>query len=105
MQRVLVTGANRGLGLEFVRELLARGDRVFAACRHPGRALALTGLAAAHPGHLVTGEARLQHLRGKGLLDTVLDATGPRFRDESIASCWSRGSLPLQSSDSADLEP
>src|SRR5437899_394120 len=52
MQRVLVTGANRGLGLEFVRELLARGDRVFAACRHPGRALALTGLAAAHPGHL-----------------------------------------------------
>jgi len=52
MQRILVTGANRGLGLEFVRELLARGDRVFAACRHPGRALALTELAAAHPGHL-----------------------------------------------------
>jgi len=52
MQRVLVTGANRGLGLEFVRELLARGDRVYAACRHPGRALALTELAGAHPGHL-----------------------------------------------------
>jgi len=52
MQRVLVTGANRGLGLELVRELLARGDRVYAACRHPGRALALTELAGAHPGHL-----------------------------------------------------
>lgn len=52
MQRVLVTGANRGLGLEFVRQLLARGDRVYAACRHPGRALPLTELAAAHPGHL-----------------------------------------------------
>ena len=26
----LVTGANRGLGLEFVRQLLARGDRVVA---------------------------------------------------------------------------
>lgn len=52
MQRVLVTGANRGLGLEFVRALLARGDRVYAACRHPGRALPLTELAAAHPGHL-----------------------------------------------------
>ena len=52
MQRILVTGANRGLGLEFTRQLLARGTRVLATCRHPGKALALTGLAAAHPGHL-----------------------------------------------------
>jgi len=52
MQRVLVTGANRGLGLEFVQQLLARGTRVIAACRQPGRALKLTELAAAHPGHL-----------------------------------------------------
>jgi NAD(P)-dependent dehydrogenase (short-subunit alcohol dehydrogenase family) len=52
MRRILVTGANRGIGLEFARQLLARGDRVYAACRHPGRALALTELAAAHPGHL-----------------------------------------------------
>ena len=42
MQRVLVTGANRGLGLEFVQQLLARGTRVIAACRQPGRALKLT---------------------------------------------------------------
>ena len=27
----LVTGANRGLGLEFTRQLLARGDRVLGA--------------------------------------------------------------------------
>lgn len=52
MKRCLVTGANRGLGLEFVRQLLARGDRVIACCRHPGKALTLTELAAAHPGHL-----------------------------------------------------
>ena len=52
MQRVLVSGANRGLGLEFTRQLLARGDRVIAACRHPGKAPALTELAGAHPGHL-----------------------------------------------------
>jgi NAD(P)-dependent dehydrogenase (short-subunit alcohol dehydrogenase family) len=48
----LVTGANRGLGLEFVRQLLARGDRVIATCRHPGRATALNALAGGHPGRL-----------------------------------------------------
>lgn len=52
MRRVLVTGGNRGLGLEFVRQLLARGDRVFAGCRKPGQAHELTKLAAAHPGRL-----------------------------------------------------
>lgn len=50
--RALVSGANRGLGLEFVRQLLAQGARVIAACRHPGRAHELTAQAAAHPGHL-----------------------------------------------------
>ena len=48
----LVTGANRGLGLEFARQLLARGDRVIATCRHPGKAGALNVLAGEHPGRL-----------------------------------------------------
>jgi NAD(P)-dependent dehydrogenase (short-subunit alcohol dehydrogenase family) len=51
-QRSFVTGANRGLGLEFVRQLLARGDRVVATCRHPGKASALNALAGEHPGRL-----------------------------------------------------
>ncbi|HUH89342.1 MAG TPA: SDR family oxidoreductase [Lysobacter sp.] len=48
----LVTGANRGMGLEFVRQLLARGDRVISTCRQPGKALALNTLAGDHPGRL-----------------------------------------------------
>ena len=48
----LVTGANRGIGLEFVRQLLARGDRVVATCRHPGKATALNTLTGEYPGHL-----------------------------------------------------
>ncbi len=48
----LVTGANRGIGLEFVRQLLARGDRVIAACRHPGKATALNTLTGEYPGRL-----------------------------------------------------
>jgi NAD(P)-dependent dehydrogenase (short-subunit alcohol dehydrogenase family) len=48
----LVTGANRGLGLEFTRQLLARGDRVIATCRHPGKASALNLLTGEYPGRL-----------------------------------------------------
>lgn len=48
----LVTGANRGLGLEFARQLLARGDRVIATCRNPGKASALNLLSGEYPGRL-----------------------------------------------------
>ena len=51
-RHALVTGANRGIGLEFVRQLLARGDRVVATCRHPGKATALNTLAGEYPGRL-----------------------------------------------------
>jgi len=51
-ERALVTGANRGLGLEFTRQLLARGSRVVATCRRPGKATALNALAGEYPGRL-----------------------------------------------------
>jgi len=41
---VLLTGANRGIGLALTRELLARGDRVIAACRDPAAAADLAAL-------------------------------------------------------------
>jgi NAD(P)-dependent dehydrogenase (short-subunit alcohol dehydrogenase family) len=47
-RRVLVTGAGRGLGLEFTRRYLERGDQVFATCRQPSRARHLAALAGAH---------------------------------------------------------
>ncbi len=46
--RILITGANRGIGFEMTRQALARGDRVIAACRTPGKAAALDELAATH---------------------------------------------------------
>lgn len=69
VRHCLVTGANRGLGLEFVRQCLARGDRVVAACRHPGKASALNQLAGSNPG-------RLRVL--------PLDVTDPKFHAELV---------------------
>jgi NAD(P)-dependent dehydrogenase (short-subunit alcohol dehydrogenase family) len=40
---VLVTGCNRGIGLELCRGFAGRGDKVIAACRHASDALAATG--------------------------------------------------------------
>lgn len=45
MKRVLITGANRGIGLEFVRQCIQRGDHVFAGARNPDQAVDLDRLA------------------------------------------------------------
>ena len=44
MSTVLITGANRGIGLEFARQYAEAGYRVHAACRAPGSAGALASL-------------------------------------------------------------
>lgn len=48
MPTVLVTGANRGIGLEFVRQYSAGGWKVFATARNPQGASELSALAAAN---------------------------------------------------------
>ena len=45
MPSVLMTGSNRGLGLEWVRQYASSGWRVFATCRHPNEAHELEHLA------------------------------------------------------------
>lgn len=49
MKTVVITGCGRGLGLEFVRHLLARGDRVYAGARRPESSGELMELAQARP--------------------------------------------------------
>jgi NAD(P)-dependent dehydrogenase (short-subunit alcohol dehydrogenase family) len=46
MTSILITGANRGLGLEFVRQCNASGWRVLACCRDPIHADTLKAIAA-----------------------------------------------------------
>lgn len=49
MATVLVTGANRGLGLEFCSQYAAQGWQVIACCRNPQTATALKNLATQYP--------------------------------------------------------
>lgn len=46
MQKILITGANRGLGLEFTRQYAAEGWHIIACCRSPESADELKTLAA-----------------------------------------------------------
>ncbi|MCE2470909.1 MAG: SDR family oxidoreductase [Anaerolineae bacterium] len=51
MQNYLITGANRGIGLELTRQLVTQGGAlVFATCRAPERADNLNELARDNPG-------------------------------------------------------
>lgn len=52
MKTLLITGANRGLGLEFCKQYANDGWRVFACCRAPEQATELQKIAAAHPGQV-----------------------------------------------------
>jgi len=44
MTTYLITGANRGIGLEYCRQLQARGDQVIATCRQPSPDLEALGV-------------------------------------------------------------
>jgi NAD(P)-dependent dehydrogenase (short-subunit alcohol dehydrogenase family) len=44
MKRIIVTGSNRGIGLEFVRQYLGDGNLVFATCRNPDQSKELNQL-------------------------------------------------------------
>ena len=54
MQNYLITGANRGIGLELTRQLLTQGGAlVFATCRAPKRADNLNELARDNPDRVI----------------------------------------------------
>lgn len=71
MATVVVTGTNRGIGLELVRAFVARGDRVVAACRRPSEALAASGAEVAE-GVDVTDEDSIRAF-ASGLAGTSVD--------------------------------
>ncbi len=55
MQRILITGTNRGLGLELVKQYAEVGERVLATCRRPDDAGDLQALAKKHANVTILG--------------------------------------------------
>lgn len=78
MQTTLVTGSNRGIGLELVAQLAARGDRVIAACRNTSEGL--DTLAAAHP----------DRVRIVADVDVTSDASVKALAEKVAAGPWAQ---------------
>lgn len=78
MKTLLITGANRGIGLEFCKQYAAAGWRVLACCRDPRKAEALNKLAARYPDLIelyaldVTNHAQIEQL-ARALSDEAID--------------------------------
>src|SRR5262245_43455923 len=101
----LVAGANRGIGLGVVKEMLRRGWSVIATARRPGEARELNALAAANLGRLELQpldiarpedlDALAKAMRGR-VLDAVLvnaGIAGPEHMSASHATEAEIGSL------------
>jgi NAD(P)-dependent dehydrogenase (short-subunit alcohol dehydrogenase family) len=70
MPTVVVTGSNSGLGLELCRQLVARGDAVYAACRAPSPELLALGVT-----KVIEGVDQIQESCSKVLADALADVS------------------------------
>lgn len=75
MKTVLITGANRGIGLEHTKAFVSRGIRVFAAARSPEDADDLNALAAGHAGKITVLRYDAADPESPALLKAILGDT------------------------------
>lgn len=83
MATYLVTGCNRGIGLELVRQLVARGDDVLAVCRQSSDGLDATGATVLAGIDVGRGEdmAKLKDAVGGRIIDVLVNNAGILRRD------------------------
>ncbi len=75
MKTVLITGANRGIGLEHARRFAANGTRVYATARAPARARELKALAADQEGRITILEYEASEPKAPARLKAALGDT------------------------------
>ena len=83
MSTAVVTGANKGIGLELCRQLAARGDRVIAACRSKSPELAKLGVRIVEDVEVTDPVAvrRLAEAIGSQSVDLLVNNAGVLSRD------------------------
>ena len=83
MSTILVTGCNRGIGLELVRQLQDRGDTLIAVCREASEALKASGARIIEGIDVADGDAvqRLREAIGDEPLDVIINNAGILRRD------------------------
>jgi NAD(P)-dependent dehydrogenase (short-subunit alcohol dehydrogenase family) len=96
MATVLITGANRGIGLEMVRIYAGQGDRVIACCRDPEGADELNRLAGegdVRVQKVSVGEAESVAAMAADLEGTVIDVVinnagmgGPAYENQTVSN-------------------
>ena len=83
MATYLVTGCNRGIGLELCRQLAARGDDVIGVCRSAGDELDALGIRVIVGVDVATGDGvkKLVSELGEARIDVLINNAGILRRD------------------------
>jgi len=83
MKKILVTGANRGIGLELCRQLVERGNEVIAVCRKGGSELGSYNLRVIEGIDVASDKSvsRLREQPGLEKLDWLINNAGVLARD------------------------
>jgi NAD(P)-dependent dehydrogenase (short-subunit alcohol dehydrogenase family) len=89
---VLITGSNRGIGLELARAYAEKGWKVIATCRNPDGAAELKAIAATHPAVVIEKLDVTDH--------AMVDALAARYRgtpiDVLVNNAGISGGMPSQ---------
>jgi NAD(P)-dependent dehydrogenase (short-subunit alcohol dehydrogenase family) len=94
MSTIMITGANRGIGLELTKRYAAAGNTVLACCREPSKAKELNALAAANKSVKVLGV----HVADPKSVAALKATVGDQPIDVLINNAGMQGPPPQQQS-------